>query len=117
MEQLDYRFKTKSPISVSSELLGSLVVLEDDYFLKQTMKRTDFENKLKTLLDGEFWECDENGSSISKIVDDLLNELFNYHSSKVALREYLQNLIQSMKSILNIGPLFDEDKIAIIKMF
>ena len=35
MQQLEYQTKTKDLTDLSWELLGSLVVLEDDYFLKQ----------------------------------------------------------------------------------
>ena len=61
MQQLEYQTKTKNLSSLSRELLHSLIVLEDDYFLKQIIGKTEFEEKLTTLLDGTFDERNEVG--------------------------------------------------------
>lgn len=66
VQQLEYQTKTKNLSSLSRELLHSLIVLEDDYFLKQIIGKTEFEEKLTTLLDGTFDECNEVGVSIGK---------------------------------------------------
>lgn len=84
VQQLEYQTKTKNLSSLSRELLHSLIVLEDDYFLKQIIGKTEFEEKLTTLLDGTFDECNEVGVSIGKMVDD--------------------------RTILDEGPFTDEDE-------
>ena len=66
VQQLEYQTKTKVLTNLSRELLQSLIVLEDDYFLKQIIERDEFEEKLTTLLDGTFDECNEVGVSIGK---------------------------------------------------
>ncbi len=109
MQQLEYQTKTKDLTDLSWELLGSLVVLEDDYFLKQIIGKDEFEEKLTTLLDGAFDECNEVGVSIGKMVDDVINELFSYNPSPVALRGHIQTLIDNIRFILNEGPFTDED--------
>lgn len=94
-------------------------MLEDDYFLKQIIGKTEFEEKLTTLLDGTFDECNEVGVSISKMVDDVINELFSYNPSPVALRGHIQTLINNIRTILDEGPFTDEDEddsIAMMKM-
>lgn len=110
MQQLEYQTKTKDLTDLSLELLGSLVVLEDDYFLKQIIGKDEFEEKLTTLLDGTFDERNEVGVSISKIMDDVINELFSYNPSPVALRGHIQTLIDNIRFILNEGPFTDEDE-------
>lgn len=109
MQQLEYQTKTKNLTDLSWELLGSLVVLEDDYFLKQIIGKDEFEEKLTTLLDGTFDERNEVGVSISKMMDDVINELFSYNPSPVALRGHIQALIDNIRFILNEGPFTDED--------
>lgn len=109
MQQLEYQTKTKDLTDLSWELLGSLVVLEDDYFLKQIIGKDEFEEKLTTLLDGTFDERNEVGVSISKMMDDVINELFSYNPSPVALRGHIQTLIDNIRFILNEGPFTDED--------
>lgn len=109
MQQLEYQTKTKALTDLSWELLGSLVVLEDDYFLKQIIGKDEFEEKLTTLLDGTFDESNEVGVSISKMMDDVINELFSYNPSPVALRGHIQTLIDNIRTILNEGPFTDED--------
>lgn len=109
VQQLEYQTKTKNLSSLSRELLHSLIVLEDDYFLKQIIGKTEFEEKLTTLLDGTFDECNEVGVSIGKMVDDVINELFSYNPSPVALRGHIQTLIDNIRFILNEGPFTDED--------
>lgn len=109
MQQLEYQTKTKNLTDLSWELLGSLVVLEDDYFLKQIIGKDEFEEKLTTLLDGTFDERNEVGVSISKMMDDVINELFSYNPSPVALRGHIQTLIDNIRFILNEGPFTDED--------
>lgn len=108
MQQLEYQTKTKNLTDLSWELLGSLVVLEDDYFLKQIIGKDEFEEKLTTLLDGTFDECNEVGVSIGKMVDDVINELFSYNPSPVALRGHIQTLINNIRTILDEGPFTDE---------
>lgn len=110
MQQLEYQTKTKNLTDLSWELLGSLVVLEDDYFLKQIIGKDEFEEKLTTLLDGTFDERNEVGVSISKMMDDVINELFSYNPSPVALRCHIQTLIDNIRFILNEGPFTDEDE-------
>ena len=110
MQQLEYQTKTKNLTDLSWELLGSLVVLEDDYFLKQIIGKDEFEEKLATLLDGTFDERNEVGVSISKMMDDVINELFSYNPSPVALRGHIQTLIDNIRFILNEGPFTDEDE-------
>ena len=110
MQQLEYQTKTKNLTDLSWELLGSLVVLEDDYFLKQIIGKDEFEEKLTTLLDGTFDERNEVGVSISKMMDDVINELFSYNPSPVALRGHIQTLIDNIRFILNEGPFTDEDE-------
>lgn len=110
MQQLEYQTKTKALTDLSWELLGSLVVLEDDYFLKQIIGKDEFEEKLTTLLDGTFDECNEVGVSIGKMVDDVINELFSYNPSPVALRGHIQTLINNIRTILDEGPFTDEDE-------
>lgn len=109
MQQLEYQTKTKNLTDLSWELLGSLVVLEDDYFLKQIIGKDEFEEKLTTLLDGTFDERNEVGVSISKMMDDVIDELFSYNPSPVALRGHIQTLIDNIRFILNEGPFTDED--------
>lgn len=109
VQQLEYQTKTKNLTSLSRELLHSLIVLEDDYFLKQIIERDEFEEKLTTLLDGTFDECNEVGVSISKMMDDVINELFSYNPSPVALRGHIQILIDNIRFILDEGPFTDED--------
>lgn len=109
VQQLEYQTKTKNLTDLNWELLGSLVVLEDDYFLKQIIGKDEFEEKLTTLLDGTFDERNEVGVSISKIMDDVINELFSYNPSPVALRGHIQTLIDNIRFILNEGPFTDED--------
>lgn len=84
-------------------------MLEDDYFLKQIIGKTEFEEKLTTLLDGTFDERNEVGVSIGKIMDDVINELFSYNPSPVALRGHIQILIDNIRFILDEGPFTDED--------
>ena len=110
MQQLEYQTKTKDLTDLSWELLGSLVVLEDDYFLKRIIGKSEFEEKLTTLLDGTFDECNEVGVSIGKMVDDVINELFSYNPSPVALRGHIQTLINNIRTILDEGPFTDEDE-------
>lgn len=110
MQQLEYQTKTKNLTDLSWELLGSLVVLEDDYFLKQIIGKDEFEEKLTTLLDGTFDERNEVGVSISKMMDDVINELFSYNPSPVALRGHIQTLINNIRTILDEGPFTDEDE-------
>lgn len=110
VQQLEYQTKTKNLSSLSRELLHSLIVLEDDYFLKQIIGKTEFEEKLTTLLDGAFDECNEVGVSIGKMVDDVINELFSYNPSPVALRGHIQTLINNIRTILDEGPFTDEDE-------
>ena len=110
VQQLEYQTKTKNLSSLSRELLHSLIVLEDDYFLKQIIGKTEFEEKLTTLLDGTFDECNEVGVSIGKMVDDVINELFSYNPSPVALRGHIQTLINNIRTILDEGPFTDEDE-------
>lgn len=110
MQQLEYQTKTKDLTDLSWELLGSLVVLEDDYFLKQIIGKDEFEEKLTTLLDGTFDERNEVGVSIGKIMDDVINELFSYNPSPVALRGHIQILIDNIRFILDEGPFTDEDE-------
>lgn len=110
VQQLEYQTKTKNLTSLSRELLHSLIVLEDDYFLKQIIERDEFEEKLTTLLDGTFDECNEVGVSISKMMDDVINELFSYNPSPVALRGHIQILIDNIRFILDEGPFTDEDE-------
>lgn len=110
MQQLEYQTKTKNLTDLSWELLGSLVVLEDDYFLKQIIGKDEFEEKLTTLLDGTFDERNEVGVSISKMMDDVINELFSYNPSPIALRGHIQTLIDNIRFILNEGPFTDEDE-------
>jgi len=109
VQQLEYQTKTKNLTDLSWELLGSLVVLEDDYFLKQIIGKDEFEEKLTTLLDGTFDERNEVGVSISKMMDDVIDELFSYNPSPVALRGHIQTLIDNIRFILNEGPFTDED--------
>ena len=104
MQQLEYQTKTKNLTDLSWELLGSLVVLEDDYFLKQIIGKDEFEEKLTTLLDGTFDERNEAGVSISKMMDDVIDELFSYNPSPVALRGHIQILIDNIRFILDEGP-------------
>lgn len=110
VQQLEYQTKTKNLTSLSRELLHSLIVLEDDYFLKQIIGKTEFEEKLTTLLDGTFDERNEVGVSIGKIMDDVINELFSYNPSPVALRGHIQILIDNIRFILDEGPFTDEDE-------
>lgn len=110
MQQLEYQTKTKNLSSLSRELLHSLIVLEDDYFLKQIIGKDEFEEKLTTLLDGTFDERNEVGVSISKMMDDVINELFSYNPSPIALRGHIQTLIDNIRFILNEGPFTDEDE-------
>lgn len=110
VQQLEYQTKTKNLTDLSWELLGSLVVLEDDYFLKQIIGKDEFEEKLTTLLDGTFDEHNEVGVSISKMMDDVINELFSYNPSPVALRGHIQILIDNIRFILDEGPFTDEDE-------
>lgn len=109
VQQLEYQTKTKVLTNLSRELLQSLIVLEDDYFLKQIIERDEFEEKLTTLLDGTFDECNEVGVSIGKMVDDVINELFSDNPSPIALHGYIQILINNIRSILDEGPFTDED--------
>lgn len=109
VQQLEYQTKTKNLTSLSRELLHSLIVLEDDYFLKQIIGKTEFEEKLTTLLDGTFDERNEVGVSIGKIMDDVISELFSYNPSPVALRGHIQILIDNIRFILDEGPFTDED--------
>lgn len=109
MQQLEYQTKTKNLSSLSRELLHSLIVLEDDYFLKRIIGKSEFEEKLTTLLDGTFDERNEVGVSIGKIMDDVINELFSYNPSPVALRGHIQILIDNIRFILDEGPFTDED--------
>lgn len=110
VQQLEYQTKTKNLTSLSRELLHSLIVLEDDYFLKQIIGKDEFEEKLTTLLDGTFDERNEVGVSIGKIMDDVINELFSYNPSPVALRGHIQILIDNIRFILDEGPFTDEDE-------
>ena len=110
VQQLEYQTKTKVLTNLSRELLQSLIVLEDDYFLKQIIERDEFEEKLTTLLDGTFDECNEVGVSIGKMVDDVINELFSDNPSPIALHGYIQILINNIRSILDEGPFTDEDE-------
>ena len=110
VQQLEYQTKTKNLTSLSRELLHSLIVLEDDYFLKQIIGKTEFEEKLTTLLDGTFDERNEVGVSIGKIMDDVINELFSYNPSPVALRGHIQILIDNIRFILDEGPFTDDDE-------
>lgn len=109
VQQLEYQTKTKVLTNLSRELLQSLIVLEDDYFLKQIIERDEFEEKLTTLFDGTFDECNEVGVSIGKMVDDVINELFSDNPSPIALHGYIQILINNIRSILDEGPFTDED--------
>lgn len=109
VQQLEYQTKTKNLSSLSRELLHSLIVLEDDYFLKRIIGKSEFEEKLTTLLDGTFDERNEVGVSIGKIMDDVINELFSYNPSPVALRGHIQILIDNIRFILDEGPFTDED--------
>ena len=110
VQQLEYQTKTKVLTNLSRELLQSLIVLEDDYFLKQIIERDEFEEKLTTLLDGTFDECNEVGVSIGKMVDDVINELFSDNPSPIALHGYIQILINNIRTILDEGPFTDEDE-------
>lgn len=110
VQQLEYQTKTKNLTSLSRELLHSLIVLEDDYFLKRIIGKSEFEEKLTTLLDGTFDERNEVGVSIGKMVDDVINELFSYNPSPVALRGHIQTLINNIRTILDEGPFTDEDE-------